>query len=1501
MPKSNYPAKIDTSVEIPAVRDNLVEIGSDVLNSLRSAIFQIEKTLGVNPQGATGNTVASRLNAVTDGNGNILKEALDKSGILSGPITNEDVAKNAGIDESKLKLRFPTDLLQDEVSQLLSSITVLTTELNEINSILTAHINSAAINRHKALSISLDTIGDTSSPEGMTTLPGEDLQSAIEDIFAKHINYDGTGISLTNRSHKADQVYFDNTGFSIEIPSNDTQGAIEDVLGLVSGQSEVHQYFFHENGLLRKQKNLDSSNANSEGLLLIADEPITFSAYNPNLTQYTSTVSFTASPIISSISIEPGDIIEISSNDIVNRYQIANVITTVQEELTSVEIFGSFVLASSVGATASIYKNPNRISNLSGLMVGTREFKYIYGTALTKADIVQVANPNATTIISNGINATAITSISNSINVSVDGSTAIQFALYDVTEPIQSLDSIIKKFNEQVAAYALPILAYRVDFENRPSEMAIVHNLANSSSENHTITISAGASGTAIFDLGFGLIDGIEIFTGVGTQFFVQGKQFDDLNIKLETNDFLLLAGTSSITTSQLDFTEYGIKVGDLVTIFGSSSDDGSYVVLSVASNSITVESKQLQTGIWSGTVGAASILRVVDSTISFENLQFSTTLSGLSKTSLVEVFLDSNLGLNYNKVFEYGQATYAAENLVSIINYEGDPSVYTATDPGYLKFELLDGEPYVSLDGGPKFQITNYIKNNIDIYSNRYKLKLTLLINSKANIVSYLNTLVSPKETLVEIFGFKQISYKENIIIARVNFESLKSRVTGAGTGLPKISPAMRYGTLGMDDVGTDVIREIQQRPLEETRGCGVISGLDISISSPQFAGGNYIVDISAGVCYVKGKRFEFDERISLNTGVSNASDNIFIAINEYGEIVCRPPTTTIPICQSPFNPYNYCLLGRLEYNNIVVTPIDLRLFIDHLDLKVLNSITVSPQPGIGHFTDVSKALRYAARFSQVFPQAGIPKVHLKSGTYKINLDFDSTFDVSNLTKYERSNLDGIWINFPVILEGEGDSTVIDISKSYTDYPISSDDRLTAAGGTVPNNAFGIQIAGSGLVTVPTTNVETLTSGIIKIKDINFRLSHIEILNPLLEDGSGNKLNYEIIIENCTFDYSENPNPGTGRRAIIISSVDSTASEQFGNIKVIGCNFINSNIRIQDFSASNARNMLFANNSCRLPGAETSFVTTNTAGHIFDPVGSLPDANIDFYGNQLSNNTSIDTAYIDSTNALPWGDRVSRMLTVAGALGVGNSTELARNTAGRHRLVLGDSNDSFANRMLLANDGSQDLEILTNSGGTQTMSIGYDQSVNRVAINYGDIAQGHLQIDSSGNIRVDGPTAGETNNLYFGNGTIGIKKNSSNQMEVSGRLRVTNGLVTIADELVEDSFVDPNTSTGLVYVSDNKVTHTYSNEIAARIGNGGTPTLALNMPAVMAAKIISISLLVSEDGNTWYPPNNGDPLFDYTYYYNDPNNIITIEFSGTNLGNDVTIGVRLFVNYYSI
>ena len=229
MPKSKYPNQLDSSVEIPAVRDNITEIGSDVINSLRSALFQIEKTLGINPQGAAGNTVSSRLSGVVDDNGNLLKDALDRSNVLSGPILDSDVSKSAAIRESKLRLNFPTQLLQDEVSIINGQLDNIIAQLTELSSILSVHINPAATNRHKGIAITIDSASVLASDTGTQSLEAGTSQSVFEELYNSHINYSGTNVSELNNSHSAKQIFFDNEQVESIIPSGDVQGAIEDL------------------------------------------------------------------------------------------------------------------------------------------------------------------------------------------------------------------------------------------------------------------------------------------------------------------------------------------------------------------------------------------------------------------------------------------------------------------------------------------------------------------------------------------------------------------------------------------------------------------------------------------------------------------------------------------------------------------------------------------------------------------------------------------------------------------------------------------------------------------------------------------------------------------------------------------------------------------------------------------------------------------------------------------------------------------------------------------------------------------------------------------------------------------------------------------------------------------------------------------------------------------------------------------------------------------------
>ena len=259
MSKSKYPNKLDTSAEIQHVRDNITEIGSDVVNSIRSAIFQIEKTLGTNPQGAAGNTVSNRLNRTLDDKGNIKKEALDRANILSGPIIDSDVSKVAAIQESKLRLDFPTQLLQDEVSILNRQIESIIAKVDELNYILSTHVSPEATNRHKAKAITVEEDpGAGSSSFASTSFAEQDLQSFINDLYSSHINYTGESISSVNRSHEANQVFFDRSNVPDIVKRESVQGAIEDIADLEGVALRDNTLNLNSNGIIRSGSIIDS-------------------------------------------------------------------------------------------------------------------------------------------------------------------------------------------------------------------------------------------------------------------------------------------------------------------------------------------------------------------------------------------------------------------------------------------------------------------------------------------------------------------------------------------------------------------------------------------------------------------------------------------------------------------------------------------------------------------------------------------------------------------------------------------------------------------------------------------------------------------------------------------------------------------------------------------------------------------------------------------------------------------------------------------------------------------------------------------------------------------------------------------------------------------------------------------------------------------------------------------------------------------------------------------
>ena len=1262
MPKSKYPTQLDTSIEIPVVRDNILEIGSDALNSIRSAIFQIERTLGINPQGAVGNTVADRLNKVVDGNGNILKEALSRANIVSGPISDSDISKTAAISETKLNLNFPTQLLQDEISYINSQIDKVIALVDEINITLSAHINPFAINRHPATAISVEGVDVIPSDEGTRLLVDGSVQSTFELLYNAHINYTGSAISDENNSHLANQIFFDTSGsISSMTDADDVQEVVEDLAASMLNFEINHQDLFHSNGILRFGRSEDSASS-GDGVEIYSEVGVgfvktTFDGHKiSKITMFDTADSIDFNP-------ERSDVVSVSDGDLEKEMQIESIALSLDgSEIDSINVFGEFVGDSTDAAVINVVRNINQKVKNSGLLCTAGEV-----ADDTSSYIIRVANPNSVSIISSGLNPEAFTSSVRYISLSIDDGVNISIDLYEASEARQTIDTVVARINEQAVERHWDILAYRVDIENVTSEIAIVHNLPDTDIFSHTLKVKRSPLDNAIDSAGFAYIEDKEIVAEFGTDYYIQGRSYNGLREKILTFDISFTAGERIIYagSSAINFEESGLSVGDTVTISGSSDDDGSYMVTGVREDQIELDIGQLPSGFTSPSSLGETYLFCYDNNLSLVNFNFdaiSTTFGAM----LFDVFMDIDQRIFAAKRLEYSVVNFSSQSLVEIVDFDGELKNDDAMNLSVYN-DPIDGELYASLDGGDSIRITGM---NSDVYllSGARNIKLKILFKDEGLINGYI---AANGDISTDIFCYSPINIDYNLLLSRVAFGNFKGRVIGGhGANSTRSISKLERGTVGVKDIGTSVKHRLLEQPIYDTRSNGVIHGLGVSNIQKTTVDGFhfYTFDLERGVAYVMGERFELESATIITDIPSDGSvDKFFIFIDEYGNVRFEKAD---PACSSPTGDSEICMLAVMEDDGVTANAIDLRLFINDLDLKVLNSITVSPEPGMGHFSEIGPAIKYAKRFSEVFPNAGVPTVHLKSGIHKVVLNLGIDYADYSLLSQEEANLlhnqvasdAGFYINFPVNIIGEGHSTVLDAKLMWSDYGDSDDDRT----GVTSLQDTGLFIAGPGLDSsiTPSGNTDLLTEGIVRLSNFRLRLTGVFPVCNITEDSDGNKPNYGIKLDNLTFDYSERVSFSTTAYAVYTGTLWPSSIDNLGNISIVGCNFLGAAITI-GHDADEVRNVNIIDNIFKgsgdgtVDGGDASYyaIRCQAAGHIFSVIDCPLENNVNIVGNINADNDGTNIGYIDAGGDYPWGDRVSRNFIVGGSVGIGTST----------------------------------------------------------------------------------------------------------------------------------------------------------------------------------------------------------------------------------------------------
>ena len=178
---SNYPDDFDTNVEIPAVKDNITEIGADSINGLISAIFAIERALGLNPEAAASD-LTTRLSQALNDDGTIRAAALAAAGLVTLPIDNSDVGSSAAIVESKLDLDFSTQVLQNQITSNDVDISTLQNQLATEILKLSRHVLGLA-NRHNSTHI------DHALIDGYSIGSGTTLKDAMDFVYGAFLTH----------------------------------------------------------------------------------------------------------------------------------------------------------------------------------------------------------------------------------------------------------------------------------------------------------------------------------------------------------------------------------------------------------------------------------------------------------------------------------------------------------------------------------------------------------------------------------------------------------------------------------------------------------------------------------------------------------------------------------------------------------------------------------------------------------------------------------------------------------------------------------------------------------------------------------------------------------------------------------------------------------------------------------------------------------------------------------------------------------------------------------------------------------------------------------------------------------------------------------------------------------------------------------------------------------------------------------------------------------------
>jgi len=894
---SFYPGGLDNDLSIPRVDDNITEIGGEAINGLRSAVFNIEETLGINPQG-TAADVATRLNQSLNPDGTIKASALSSIGLVTLPITNNQIATNAGVEESKLDLDYTTVQLKTWIDEL----NVFARSINEKLIVdiynMSQHIaHPGAYGRHW-----------TSDIDGYTgTYASYNLQGIIADLDTRIIDH----ITDLVDAHDASAISVDDT--YLEFEAADVQTALEGLNNLGIGATIKHRDSQHNNGIIRAQKVfLDGYNHNKVLVEHTNIDTVSAGAHS---------VGFQSSPA-GLATAQRGDVVEIDAGTKLYQFNINYVDTT-----NDVVYFFGAIPISVVGGTAAIYRTEEETYEPANLILAIRQSS----VTSVGGSVIQMVHPNAPYILSNGADIRNLSSTNRYIKIKwQDGETA-DIDAYGMMQKFSPTagklpstwtnDKFVQALNNLFRADSAPAGYTGTGFPYHYPLIAFTYKgevgiaLDEAISDGY-VYVDTPSSNSAWSTLGF--VEGDVAYYVTPRRLFLDGYEISSVRKIVDATGQTEI-GVSGVKNINVDLTTLGLNDSGLVRL-KNSADDGTYVYNAYTSNTLTINEH-----VGFSTDASVNIYIYGDS--------FSVPIATTSPV-LYELFIDA---------YEHG-----AVELRGAARAQYRTSATSGSDP-HKWFDV------VAIS-------RNFRTSEKRIYFNNSTNALSLgdrpssgLPPDNPGAAVELPT-STPEGFQFKLFDANGVDYVE-IQIAKDDFLTtaadrgidldISDRISEekylqVGTVLHNTTDfrhlydQRQFGSVGRKDVGNDYTRDYITYPTSLLRGNGVFYGLNVGLASGK-------IDVYGGEVLVNGIVYQIERtQLTIPKDGVLAYYNLFVddkgvlqllKDNDYDTDYIATPSTSEILASSDKTLIAVILI---DASNSVVGISDLRRFVGNIDNKI-------------------------------------------------------------------------------------------------------------------------------------------------------------------------------------------------------------------------------------------------------------------------------------------------------------------------------------------------------------------------------------------------------------------------------------------------------------------------------------------------------------------------------------------------------------------------------------